>query len=68
MLFVPWIYHSLQEKRLPTERFTIQADLLERGLIQPLMDSDDQAVVFGKPAGKNLKRLPSSVYWAGLGI
>ena len=68
MLFVPWIYHSLEEKRLPAESFAIQADLLERDLVQPLMDSDDLAGVFGKTAGKSLKRLPSSVYWAGLGI
>ena len=67
MLFVPWIYHSLEEKRLPAESFAIQADKLERDLVQPLMDSDDQAGVFGKTAGKRLKRLPSSVYWAGLG-
>lgn len=68
MLFVPWIYHSLEERRLPAENFAIQADLLERELVQPLMESDDLAGVFGKTAGKSLKRLPSSVYWAGLGI
>ena len=68
MLFVPWIYHSLEKKRLPAESFAIQADLLERELVQPLMDSDDLAGVFGKTAGKSLKRLPSSVYWAGLGV
>lgn len=67
MLFVPWIYRSLEEKRLPAESFAIEADKLERNLVQPLMDSDDQAGVFGKTAGKRLKRLPSSVYWAGLG-
>lgn len=68
MLFVPWIYHSLEEKRIPAKTFAVQADKLERGLAQPLMDSDDQAGVFGKTAGKSLKRLPSSVYWAGLGV
>jgi len=61
MLFVPWIYHSLEQKRLPAENFAIQADKVERDLVQPLMDSDDQAGVFGKTAGKKLKRLPSSV-------
>jgi len=68
MLFVPWIYQALEEKRVPVESFAIQADKLERDLVQPLMDSDDQAGVFGKTAGKKLKRLPSSVYWAGLGV
>lgn len=68
MLFVPWIYHSLEEKQLPAESFAIQADKLERDLVQPLKDSGDQAGIFGKTAGKQLKRLPSSVYWAGLGV
>lgn len=68
MLFVPWIYQSLEEKRLLVESFAIQADKLERNLVEPLLDSDDQAGVFGKTAGKKLKRLPSSVYWAGLGV
>ena len=67
MLFIPWIYKSLEMKRLTAENFTIQADMLERELVRPLMNSDDQAGVFGKTAGKSLKRLPSSVYWAGLG-
>ena len=67
-LFVPWIYHLLEEKRVPAKSFSIQADKLERELVQPLMESDDQAGVFGKTAGKRLKRLPSSVYWAGLGV
>ena len=68
MLFVPWIYRSLEEERLPAERFAIEADRLERELVQPLMDSDDPRGIFGKTAGKRLKRLPSSVYWAGLGV
>lgn len=67
MLFVPWIYSSLEEKHLPAQSFAAQADKLERDLVQPLMESDDQTGVFGKTAGKRLKRLPSSVYWAGLG-
>lgn len=67
MLFVPWIYNGLEEKRAPVERFAIEAEKLERDLVQPLMESNDQAGVFGKTAGKSLKRLPSSVYWAGLG-
>jgi len=67
MLFVPWIYQSLEKKRLPAASFATQADYQERALVQPLMESDDLAGVFGKTAGKSLKRLPSSVYWAGLG-
>ena len=68
MLFVPWIYQSLEEMRLPAESFAKEADRLERELVQPLMDSDDPRGIFEKTAGKRLKRLPSSIYWAGLGV
>lgn len=68
MLFVPWMYGILEEKRIPAEKFADHADKLERDLVQPLLDSDDRSGVFGKTAGKGLKRLPSSVYWAGLGV
>ena len=66
MLFVPWIYRKLEKERVPKEDFAFQADKLERNLIQPLLASDDQAGVFGRTSGKGIKRLPSSVYWAGL--
>ncbi|MFC3053798.1 DUF6361 family protein [Kordiimonas pumila] len=67
MLFVPWIYRTLEDERVPAENFAAQADFRERELVEALMESDDLAGVFGKTAGKSLKRLPSSVYWAGLG-
>lgn len=68
MFFVPWIYRRLEEERCGVGRFAAKADELERDLIQPLLESDDRAGVYGKTAGRQLKRLPSSVYWAGLGI
>ena len=66
MLFVPWIYRKLENEKVPEDSFAIQADKLERDLIQPLLGSDDQAGVFGRTSGNRIKRLPSSVYWAGL--
>jgi hypothetical protein len=67
MLFVPWIYRSLEDKRVPAGIFAKKADRIEKNLIDSLMASDDQAGVIAKAAGKSIKRLPSSVYWAGLG-
>ena len=67
MFFVPWIYRFMEDERVPPARFAQEADRRERDLVQPLLDSDDQGGVFGKTAGRQLKRLPSSVYWAGLG-
>ena len=67
MLIVPWVYMRLEKERVPASRFAQRADAAERNLIEPLMASDDRAGVFGRTAGRRVKRLPSSVYWAGLG-
>jgi hypothetical protein len=71
MMFVPWLYKRLEKdleaKRFPTEEFSARAERMELELMIPLLESDDKAGIFGKMAGKRLKRLPSSVYWAGLG-
>lgn len=67
MLFIPWIYRRLEEKQIFPPDFAVQAEKIERSLTKPLMETDDQSGVFGKTAGKQLKRLASSVYWYGLG-
>lgn len=67
MLFVPWIYRRLEERALEAPKFGQDADRLEPALVDPLVKGDDNAGVFGRTAGQRLKRLPSSVYWAGLG-
>ncbi len=68
MLFVPWIYTELEGNHSTSKSFAGEADAFERRLIGPLLSSDDKAGVFGKMAGSQVKRLPSSVYWAGLGV
>lgn len=67
MLFVPWIYRSLEERKIPAAQFAKEADKAERALVARLKLADDHKGMFGKTAGAGLKRLPSSVYWAGLG-
>ncbi|WP_182057631.1 DUF6361 family protein [Pantoea sp. ME81] len=67
MLFVPWIYQRLENKRISAANFGIQADRDERALIIPLSKlEEDSAGTFGKNSREKLKRLPSSVYWSGL--
>ncbi|HYM89663.1 MAG TPA: DUF6361 family protein, partial [Nitrospiraceae bacterium] len=69
MLFVPWIYQILEQKRRDKKTFADEARRLEVAIVKALIGSgDDTAGVFGKRAGGGLKRLPSSVYWAGLGM
>lgn len=66
-LFVPWIYRSLEEKKVPSSKIERKAREEEVRLIYALLKSDDTDGVIGKDAKKNLKRLPSSIYWQGLG-
>lgn len=67
MLFVPWVYNSLEKSLVPTSRFASEAKQAEIALVQPLLTAEDDYGVFGRLAGGGLKRLPSSIYWAGLG-
>ena len=66
MLLVPWIYEDLERKKIPSSSFAARARQAELAMVQPLLDAREEGV-FGSQAGSGLKRLPSSVYWAGLG-
>ena len=68
MLFVPWVYGELERRRVLPPAFAEKARQMETALIFPLLESSDRSGVFGKVAGKSVKRLPSSVYWNGLGV
>jgi hypothetical protein len=67
MLFVPWLYQQLEAEGCPSARIGREDRKLEVALVAGLLQSDDKAGVFGKRAGGQLERLPSSVYWSGLG-
>src|SRR5258708_10031688 len=66
MLFVPWIYQELEAEGCPSIGLAARARKREVELVQALSKSDDKAGVFGKRAGRDLRMLPRSVYWAGL--
>lgn len=72
MLFVPWIYQRLENRKVPSDRIRVQAQRLEADLVAPLVLEGDRAGaeiygVIGRVAKSELKRFPSSIYWAGLG-
>ena len=66
-LIVPWCHQHIEDKRVGHPRFAQQVNQLERDLIAPLLDHQDVAGVFGRITGRGVKRLPSAVYWSGLG-
>jgi hypothetical protein len=68
MFFVPWIYQRLEAEEWPSVDLLNEARRREVALVKVLASADDSTGVFGKRAGGGLRRLPSSVYWAGLGV
>ncbi|MCL5289447.1 MAG: DUF6361 family protein [Firmicutes bacterium] len=67
MLLVPWLYRTLERQKTSSADIAKKARNAEIFLINSLMESGDTDGVIGKEARQSLQRLPSSVYWAGLG-
>ncbi|OOO17835.1 hypothetical protein EFR00_28520 [Rhizobium sophoriradicis] len=66
MLFIPWTYCEAQRRKATqAERTNIARDL-EFRLSESLLRGGETIGVIGRDAGRDLKRLASSVYWAGL--
>lgn len=66
-LLVPWVYQSLESRRVSASQFAARARQEELALVGPLIDEREHGV-FGSQSRSGLKRLPSSVYWSGLGV
>ncbi len=66
-LFVPWIYLDLERRKTPSNQIASKVRQKEISLIDVLADSDDPDGTIGIQARKNLQRLPSNIYWQGLG-
>jgi hypothetical protein len=67
-LFVPWLYLDLERRSVSATGIAEAARKKEIALIDVLADSDDSEGTIGIRARKALKRLPSNVYWQGLGV
>lgn len=66
-LFIPWIHRELEKRKIPSHQFAAQARSLEVALIDALSKSEDKEGTIGIDARASLKRLPSNVYWQGMG-
>ena len=67
MLFIPWLYKSLEKHNLTSAEYSSQARKLEITLIYALIRGIENVGVIGQEARENLQRLPSNIYWVGLG-
>ena len=66
VLFVPWLYRRLEERRVRSSEVQQAARKAEVDLIGPLEQNADRAGIIGQRARGTLVRLPSSVYWSAL--
>lgn len=66
-LIIPWMYRELERKGVSSADVAAKARQQELKLIDVLLASDDNAGTIGRVARSRLKRLPSSIYWQGLG-
>ena len=66
-LFVPYIYRYVRRDNYHPQGAAQRAAKCERKLIEAISVGDPDGVPIGARVGRNLKRLPSSIYWAGLG-
>ena len=63
-LFIPWIFLRAESKH--PAQILDRADAMERKLIDSLRVAEDQDGLIGRQAGKDVRTLPSAIYWSGL--
>lgn len=66
-LFVPWMYQRQERHAMRSAEFARRARREEIALIDTLLKSRDTQGIIGKRARAGLQRLPSNIYWQGLG-
>ena len=66
-IFLPWIFRRLERERVSPGDFALRLRHDESQLIDCLRHLGANQGVIGYTAGRDLKRMPSEVYWGGLG-
>lgn len=65
--FIPWIYQTMEERAVTGKDVAREARKREGDLIEALGQAEDSAGTIGIQSGRDVRRLPSTIYWAGLG-
>ena len=66
-LLVPWMFLQIERLAVPSSEAVNRARREELNLNRQLRAGTDMRGVLGAQAGDALKRLPSEIYWGGLG-
>jgi hypothetical protein len=67
-LFIPWMYRAFEQAKVSSSEIDRKARRFEIQLIDVLCDSADPQGTIGRQSRAALQRLPSSIYWSGLGV
>lgn len=68
LLFVPWMYRSVEEKRVSSSKIREYGRWEQLNLARKLKENTSGELgIIGGEVGDKLKTLPSAMYWAGLG-
>lgn len=67
-LFVPWLMRRAEAERVAPARYASRLRHHEVRLIECLRHLPPNSGVIGAAAGASLKRMPSEIYWNGLGV
>jgi len=67
-LFIPWIYREAEDRRIESARIADWARRREIALVNGLEKGGETLDVIGRVARESLRRLPSNIYWQGLGV
>lgn len=67
MLFIPWILRGLEGRDGTAAQLSAEGRAREIRLSDALKAGGETSGVIGRDAGARIQRLPTSVYWAGLG-
>lgn len=67
-LFIPWTFLEMERRKVPSRKASGWGRSWEVRLINALEAGGESSGVIGIVAKQSLKRLPSSVYWHGLGV
>lgn len=65
-IFLPWIFQRLETERVPAADFARRLRDAEARLIDSLRHPGANQGVIGFVSGRELKRMPSEIYWGGL--
>jgi hypothetical protein len=65
-LFIPWLFRGLNSRDAAPDRFAQRLRQMQDRLRESLVKGGEEIGVIGFRAGRDVQRLPSSVYWYGL--